>query len=134
MYLRYQAAENTLRLSLDDAQHRATRHVALDGYVDMGEGGRLIGVETRAGGGIDLAHALTPWLADPIAAEFVNVSGGSAYIELSAPEEMDVREHENVRAIAARFAAELDENGNLVALSIPRRGAGYEISYPSGNR
>lgn len=132
MRLTYRPTENALRLSLDDAPATSARLVDLPGYVDVGEGGRLVGVELLGGAGINLDAALQPWLADPIAAEWVSLEGDSAYITLSAPEES--MGHEQVRATPATLGAEVDGSRRLIALSIPRSGAGYEISYPSGNR
>lgn len=134
MRLTYQPSENALRLTLDREEGEAVRRLPLPGYVEVGEGGRLVGVELRAleDRSVDLSWALAAWLADPVASEYVSLDADSAYIELSAPEEADIREQ--LRAAAAEFAAELDGEGRLVAVAIPRRGAGYEISYPSGNQ
>lgn len=138
MRLRYQPQENSLRLTLDRAEAGESgapprrRPLPLPGLVDVGEGGRLVGVELHSAPGIDLPRALAPWLADAVAAEYVSLDDATAYIELSAPEEASLREH--LRAADATLAAELDADGRLLALAIPRRGAGYEISYPSGNQ
>ena len=135
MRLTYQAAENALRLTLDEERGAAGRRLRLPGYVEVGEAGRLVGVELLPGAGTEqvaLGAALAPWLADPVAREYVSLEDDSAYIELSAPEEAALREQ--LRAAPARFEVELDTAGRLLAVSIPRRGAGYEISYPSGNQ
>jgi uncharacterized protein YuzE len=132
MRLTYRPRENTLRLTLDDDRRQAGESRALPGYVDVGEAGRLVGVEVLAGDGIDLSRAFAPWLADPVAGEWVTLEPDAAYIELSAPEE--ALDREQVRATQATLHAEIDPSQRLVALSIPRRGAGYEISYPSGNQ
>jgi hypothetical protein len=130
--LRYHPEENTLRLTLDREQGIAQRRIKLSGYVDMGVGGRIVGVETLRQPSFDLNEALAPWLSDETAATYVSLEDDSAYIELSAPEEADIREQ--VRAVPATFTAEIDADGRMTALSIPRHGAGYEISYPSGNQ
>ncbi|HEU5424507.1 MAG TPA: DUF2283 domain-containing protein [Nitrolancea sp.] len=132
MRLRYHPDDNSLRLTRDAGGDVPTHQLGLPGLVDVGEGGRLVGVELHAAPGLDLARALAPWRGDRVAAEYVSVDDATAYIELSAPEEASLREQ--TRAAAALLAVELDESGALVALSIPRRGAGYEISYPSGNQ
>ncbi|MGA7672098.1 MAG: DUF2283 domain-containing protein [Nitrolancea sp.] len=132
MRLTYQPEENSLRLTLDREIGVPMRRVKLDGYVDMGVGGRIVGVEALPREGLDLTVALRPWLRDESASEYVSLDGGSAYIELSVAEEADV--HEQIRAVPAAFTAEVDDAGRLVALSIPRHGSGYEISYPSGNQ
>ncbi len=131
MRLSYQPQENTLRLTLDDGGE-VGRRLNLSGYVDMGAGGRIVGLEALPTLALDLRHALAPWLKDDTAAEYVTVDEDSAYIELSAPEETNIREQ--VRAVEATFTAELNMDEELIALSIPRHGAGYEISYPSGNQ
>jgi hypothetical protein len=38
------------------------------------------------------------------------------------------------RSAPARVTAHLDASGDPVAIDLPRRGAGYEITYPSGNQ
>ncbi|MDI3340249.1 MAG: DUF2283 domain-containing protein [Sphaerobacter sp.] len=133
MRLTYDPAANTLRLTLDERPAEAPR-AALDlpGYVDVGEGGRLVGVELRAIPGRDLTAVLQPWTSDPVAAAYVELHGDAAYITLSVPEEGIDRGQ--VRTAPATLRAELDRAHRLVALAIPRRGSGYEISYPSGNR
>ena len=132
MRLSYRPAENTLRLTLDVERGRPVARLDLPGYVDVGEGGRLVGVEVLTAHGVDLSEALAEWVGDPVAREYVAVDDKTAYVTLSVPELAAGREE--VRAARATLAAELDESRRLVALSIPRRGAGYEISYPSGNQ
>lgn len=131
MRLNYRPRENTLRLSLDQEQGPVQAETELPGLIDVGEGGRLVGVEVRAGGAGDINRILEPWLADPVASEFVAAGEDSAYILLSMAEETAPEEH--LRTAEAMLLAELDASGKLVALSIPRRGHGFEISYPSGN-
>src|SRR5690348_5510243 len=97
------------------------------GYVEMGTGGRLAGVELLDAGGGDLAALLACWIGDVDAGEYLSVSDHSAYIELSESE----APNEPTRAAAATFGADLDDDGRLIALSIPRHGSGYEITYPS---
>lgn len=132
MRLSYLPAENALRLTLDRERGEPSGRVTLSGYIDMGEGGRIVGLEALFPASIDLHRALGPWLADQTASEYVSLGDDAAYIELSAPEEASLREQ--VRAVAASITAEVDAGGELVALTIPRHGAGYEISYPSGNQ
>ena len=132
MRLTYRPIENTLRLTLDVEAGEPASRLEVPGYVDVGEGGRLVGVEVLPAGDFDLAEALRPWAGDPVASEYVAVDDESAYLTLSVPEETG--RPEEVRAARATLDAELDASRRLVALSIPRRGAGYEISYPSGNQ
>jgi hypothetical protein len=39
-----------------------------------------------------------------------------------------------VRSVKVLLWTEFDRDDELVAIAIPRRGDGYEISYPSGNQ
>ena len=132
MRLSYRPVQNALRLTLDVERGPAATQVDLPGYVDVGEGGRLVGVEVLGDAGLDLRLALAPWIDDPVARDYVAVDGDSAYVTLSVPE--DTTGREEVRAARATLVAELDASRRLVALAIPRRGAGYEISYPSGSQ
>ncbi|MBX6340995.1 MAG: DUF2283 domain-containing protein [Thermomicrobiaceae bacterium] len=129
MRLSYESAENALRLTLDGPEGAGAREVALPGYLDVGESGHLLGVELHAEEGIDLGRALARWVADPVAGRHVSFDRAAAYIELAAGTPTG-----QLRTAAARLRAELDASGGLVALWIPRRGAGYEITYPSGNQ
>jgi len=130
--LSYESTDNSLRLTLAGDQALTAERVSLAGYVDMGVGGRLIGIEILGPAGFEIRQALAHWLDDEIAGEYLSVAGDSAYIELSMSDETSL--HEQSRAAEAIFAADLDADGLLIALSIPRRGAGYEITYPSGNQ
>ena len=72
----------------------------------MGEGGRLLDLEVAAGSEGDggLDIEVSPWL------------GGT------------------VRQVSVRVQSWRSARGSLARLMIPRRGAGYEITYPSGNQ
>ncbi|CCF84960.1 hypothetical protein [Nitrolancea hollandica] len=131
MRLSYRQRENTLRLTLDHQEGPVQTETVLPGLIDVGEGGRLVGVEVRAGDEVDLRRILESWLTDPVASEFVAAGEDAVYITLSTADE--AAPDEQLRTAEATFLAELDASGNLVALSIPRRGHGFEISYPSGN-
>lgn len=139
MQLTYQPDTNSLRLSQNDEGARPDRHriIDLDGYVDVGEAGRLVGVEALTGRQHDISQMLSAWLADPDAAEWIALDSDSLYITLSLEEDTEGSApggEGQVLTAPATLSAELDDSGRLVALSIPRHGAGYEISYPSGNR
>jgi hypothetical protein len=129
--LSYQSSENTLRLTLDEERGEVRRVDELPGVIDIAEQGRLVGLE-MAGDGVRLGHMLSNWLLDPVAARYVQLDEATAYVSLSAPGETIASEQ--VRTAEIRLRAELDVSGHLVALAIPRRGHGYEISFPSGNR
>lgn len=140
MQLTYQAETNSLRLTRDGSEPGPDQYqtVDLDGYVDVGESGRLLGVEVLAGDLHDISRMLSPWLADPSAGHWITCDDDSLYIMLSVPDdsasEVAVAGMGQAVTAPATLRAELDGSRRLVALSIPRRGAGYEISYPSGNR
>ena len=73
----------------------------------MGEGGRIVAVDIAgdpAGEGSPVEVDVAPWV-------------GTA-----------------VREVAIRAEVTRRSDGALVAVAIPRRGAGYEITYPSGNQ
>ena len=93
--------------------------------VDIGEAGRLLGVE------IDLSTAperAKPWTTDsPPPGEF-DPTTGSLYVAL------DSRVDRLARTATATARAGIDRDGRLMRVEIPRRGEGYEISFPSGNQ
>jgi hypothetical protein len=126
MRLAWEPASNLLRLTLtEDAAVAST--LTRRGTLDVAANGRLVGIELR---GAELPGLLRRWTADPIAAEFTHLSNDdSAYVDLSVgPPEDDIRSSE------VTILAELDADAACLALAIPRRGAGYEIAFPSGNR
>lgn len=130
MHFDYDSATNTLRLTLDKpAEQEITRTIELDGTIDVSSNGRLVGIEFRADAGPSLRHALRAWTADPVAGEFTTVeSDGTAYIQLTVGDDRDAR------STPLPLQAGFDRDDHLIAIGIPRRGEGYEISYPSGNR
>lgn len=74
----------------------------------MGEGGRLLDLEVPGGGGIEAVGPLdvdiSPW------------PGGA------------------IRQVSVHVHLWRDAGGSLTSIEIPRRGVGYEITYPSGNQ
>ncbi len=122
MRLRVDRETNSLVVTPgDDAEPE--RSVVAKGTIDVGAGGVLLGVEVRASADVaGLARAFAGWGAA------ASVDGGAAYVALMAGEDAFSR--------SAEIAVEvgLDERGRVASLTIPRRGAGYEITYPSGNR
>lgn len=131
MRLSYRSAENTLRLTLDRESGDVVHQHELDGYLDIAEQGRLVGIELDADR-LDLFDVFSPWVADDVASRYVQLEPDAVYVALSTPSE-DISSM-NLRTAEVRVRAELDANAHLVALAIPRRGHGYEISFPSGNR
>ncbi len=131
MRLSYRSAENILRLTLDEESGEVVDTRTLDGCIDIAEQGRLIGIELEQDGH-DLYDLFDSWLQDAVAKEYVEIDDAGAYVALSAPSE-DIPE-QHIRTAELALTAELDSTDRLVAIAIPRRGHGYEISFPSGNQ
>lgn len=95
---------NTLRLLLSESGgEEATHTERLPATIDVGAGGRLLGVELESG--------------------YVDVMPAQAGTE------------HLMRSARVEIAVEMGEGSNQpVALVIPRSGAGYEITWPSGNQ
>jgi uncharacterized protein YuzE len=129
--LSYRSAENILRLTLDTESGDVVERRTLDGCIDIAEQGRLVGIELDADGH-DFDEMFTVWLQDAIASDYVEIDNAGAYVALSAPNEEIPEQH--IRTADLDLIAELDASEHLVAIAIPRRGHGYEISFPSGNQ
>ncbi|MGH2558334.1 MAG: hypothetical protein ACRDJH_04650 [Thermomicrobiales bacterium] len=110
---------NTLRCEFASSRPIA-RVRSAPAVLDVGEGGRLIGV--------DVEHPSVALPANGEPAATLDPATGSLYIALEASTDRHAR--------SARVIVELatDDAGILAALIVPCRGAGYEITYPSGNR
>lgn len=122
MQLRVDRDANTLVITPGDAS-APDRTIVLPGTIDVGEGGVLLGIEIRASDRLpEPADAFTGW------GGAASVDGPSVYITLMAGDDRHARSAD----IAVDIG--LDPNGSVARISIPRRGAGYEITYPSGNR
>jgi len=123
--------KNALRLTLIDPGEPATSVELCRGLVDVAANGRLVGVEVQTGRTqVELRLMVTRWLQDPVASQFVSIEpDGSLYFELTTGEVDD-----SSLSSSVDLDVELDDRQEMLAISIPRRGAGYEISYPSGNR
>ncbi len=125
MRIRHDAARNLLRLHLRRELPIGAPRPA-QAAIDIGTGGRLLGLELLAD-----ATLAAPWLApsgDPLAPDY-DSAGGSLYVPISADEGGP-----NVRTALAEVSLAVGRDGALLAIDLPRRGHGYEISYPSGNR
>ena len=116
---------NTLEFRLRDEVGEPVVWETRPATVDIGEAGRLLGVE------IDLSTApgrAEPWTtASPPPGDF-DPTTGSLYIPL------DARVDPLARTATATARTGVDRDGRLLSVEIPRRGEGYEISYPSGNQ
>jgi len=97
--------------------------------IDIGEGGRLLAVEVA----VAVTVAVGETLALPPAGEG---SPSVSYDPGSATLTVELERHAGglVRSAAARVGLVVDGRGSLLAVEVPRRGVGYEITYPSGNR
>jgi uncharacterized protein YuzE len=126
MDLTYDSDTNTLRLTptTSTTPHPPTGTTTLDAILDIGEAGRLIGVEFPA----DKAQ-LRHWQTDPLSGEYLTLDdNGDAYIQITSGNTG------TASSTPIRLIAEYNPAHQLTALVIPRRGDGYEITYPSGNQ
>jgi hypothetical protein len=96
-------AANTLRLQLGAGEEGAVTTERVPATIDIGTGGRLVGVELPA-----------------------------AYVDVMEPEAGT--EHLTRSAEAEVVVERKRGSGEAVSVTVPRRGAGYEITYPSGNQ
>lgn len=130
MHLVHDRATNTLRLRLDrDTGTAGAPPEQVSGIIDIAEGGRLVGLELTPPEGIIATDWMSQWLDDPIAGEWVTIEDdGRVYIQLTTGDDR------HVRSTPLTLLADHESGSRLRAISIPRRGAGYEISYPSGNQ
>ncbi len=131
MRLSYRSSENILRLTLDVESGDVVKKHVFDGVIDIADQGRLVGIELES---MDrsLAPIFSTWLKDGVARNYIEIDDRGAYVALSTPSE-DIPE-QHIRTAELPLTAELDVNERLVAIAIPRRGHGYEISFPSGNQ
>jgi hypothetical protein len=104
MKLLLDLARNAIELRLTDAEPAGAWR-SCPATIDVGESGRLLGVELA--------------LRD---------AGEPHYLPVEEPN------GELVRSAAAQVRIAVDDGGELVAVELPRRGDGYELSYPSGNQ
>lgn len=126
MQLTYDSVSNSLRLtpSSNDAPAQPRSTISLNATLDIGPGGRLIGIEFPAA-----PDALTLWQHDPITTEFVTCDAdGFAYIQITTGPIDESRSTDLI------ISTERTSTGAIAAIVIPRHGSDYEISYPSGNQ
>jgi hypothetical protein len=102
----------------------------VEGTIDVGAGGRLLGVEVP----LDPASPLAaPWRGgDPPPSAAFDPESGGLYLPLEP--DPGASAGALVRSVRAPLRLLADPQGALVAVEVPRRGHGYEIAYPSGNR
>ncbi len=116
-------ANNLLRFEPVTSADRSSE-VALPATIDVGLRGELVGVEVEIGELI-----LAPgWRIRASPAIELDATGATLYLTIGdAPET-------GQRTADGTVIAALDAAAQIVAFDLPRRGAGYEISYPSGNQ
>jgi len=115
-----------LRLTPSDGWiGEVVRRESVVGIIDVAEGGRLAGVEVAG-----LSRSiLSTWLNRAGNSDSLTVADdGTAYFVISDGDDR------NVRSVNIAVSVESGRNDELLSLAIPRRGAGYEISYPSGKQ
>jgi uncharacterized protein YuzE len=104
MKLLVDTTRNVLHLVLIERHAEPTRRIDGHGVLDIGARGRLIGFELLLPG-------------EP-----------PRYLPIEASADPFARTAE------AAVVAGVDEAGSVFSVEIPRRGADFEISYPSGNQ
>lgn len=130
MRLVHDTSTNTLRLQLDRTNEQTVeRTERIPGLIDVADGGRLVGIELTPGSGLVDSDWLFAWSGDPVAREWLTIeSDGAAYFQLTTGDD------QHARSSPIELTVDLDASGSVLSISIPRRGAGYELSYPSGNQ
>jgi len=119
---------NALRLVVRPPLAAAAAVFPLAATLDVGTRGRLLGLELPLAAAPALA---APWRSAPAPPAVVyDAAGAALYVAVAA----DDTPEDQTRTVSAPVRVLADERGGLVAIEIPRRGHGYEIAYPSGNR
>ncbi len=119
---------NALRLVPRPPLAAAAAILPLEATLDIGARGRLLGVELPVASAPALAD---PWRAaggDGVAS--FDPAGETLYLALRDGS----GDHAHDRSVVASVRVLADGAGALVAVEIPRRGHGYELAHPSGNR
>lgn len=92
------------------------------GVIDVGRRGRLVGLEVRLS-----RESMRRWAADLPAHFFEIPVDGHIYLAL------DGEGSDEVRSAALTTTVEFDADGLVLRIGVPRRGPGWELSWPSGN-
>lgn len=121
---------NALRLVPRPPLAATAAILALEATLDVGARGRLLGLELPVAASPALA---APWHggAGPPVVTY-DPTDDTLYLDLDAG--ADGLAHALARSVVAPVRVLADAAGALVAIEIPRRGHGYELAYPSGNR
>jgi hypothetical protein len=102
--------------------------LSLPGVIDVGEGGRLLGLE------VDLSSI--PGESRLASDAWTSAQSAVSYDADDQRLYLEIMEGEGGHSRSASLPVEVgfDAVGAPVQLAIARRGTGYEITYPSGNR
>ncbi|HET8524192.1 MAG TPA: hypothetical protein VFL82_13235 [Thermomicrobiales bacterium] len=119
-------SDNTLRFSFADRTDFTRDHM-LPATIDIGEEGRLLGLE------IDITNSAGLNLRWPEEAESLVSTDPVARTHYLAIEP-DSGSDALARSVRGTVAVVTDDADRVAEVILPRRGAGYEITYPSGNR
>lgn len=101
------------------------------GILDLGERGQVLGIEVAPLPGLDVRRTLHRWRKEITGAGHAGEGDGDVYLQLSTDE--SARAARLARSVPVRLRLTLDERGEVVAVTFPRRGDDYELSYPSGS-
>lgn len=116
---------NTLAFPLRDDQARPVSWLTVPAFVDIGEAGRLLALEVDLSGSCVLSAA-RPWQVS----NHIELDSDSRSLSVT----LDAGHEPHARSSPAEGRLGLDRDGMPVLVEVPRRGAGYEITYPSGNQ
>lgn len=130
MTIDFLADRNALRLVVRPPLAAATGGFPTTATLDVGGGGRLLGLEISVAADPALAG---PWRDNdaPATAAYDAAAAVLFMPVMPPPAGLDTA---YPRTVGATVRLLTDDRGGLVAIEIPRRGHGYEIAYPSGNR
>jgi hypothetical protein len=119
-------SDNTLRFSFIERRDATAEH-PVPATIDIGAEGRLLGIEIDI---TDKHGSALRWPAEAAAIVSIDRSGGTSYLAIESDPASDVL----ARSVPGTVCIATDPGGLVEEVILPRRGTGYEITYPSGNR
>jgi hypothetical protein len=119
-------SDNTLRFSFIEGAE-STRERSLPATIDIGEEGRLLGFEIDI---TDAFGASLRWPAEASELVTIDAPGGTCYLAIDPDLDSDAL----TRSVPGTVQITTDTRDLVEEVILPRRGAGYEITFPSGNR
>lgn len=128
------AARNVLRLVVRPPLTAAAALRSLPATLDVGARGRLLGIELPIATAPELA---APWRAAAPVPSFGTFDPAAATLYLTVDDAEPAsgdRGDLHARSVTALLRVIADAAGALVAVEVPRRGPGWLIAYPAGNR